>query len=90
MKVPKGTMITIPLVMLHRDKEVWGPDADEFNPMRFQSGVSRDTKLSRALLAFSYGPRVYAGQNFAIEVQIVIATHPQEFLLNLGMGSLAR
>ena len=84
-KVPKGTMISIPLLMLHRDKEVWGPDADEFNPMRFQSGVSRDTKLSRALLAFSYGPRVCAGQNFAmVKVQIVIATILRSFSFSLS------
>ncbi|KAM3278448.1 hypothetical protein ACQJBY_045986 [Aegilops geniculata] len=84
-KVPKGTMISIPLLMLHRDKEVWGPDADEFNPMRFQSGVSRDTKLSRALLAFSHGSRVCAGQNFAmVEVQIVIATILRSFSFSLS------
>lgn len=84
-KVPKGTIMSIPLLMLHRDKEVWGPDAHEFNPMRFQSGVLRDTKLSRALLAFSYGPRVCAGQNFAmVEVQIVIATILRSFSFSLS------
>ncbi|KAM3393451.1 hypothetical protein ACQJBY_014253 [Aegilops geniculata] len=84
-KVPKGTMITIPLVMLHRDKEIWGPDADEFNPMRFQNGLSRAAKHSRALLAFTCGPRVCAGQNFAmVEVQIVIATIIKSFSFTLS------
>ncbi|XBI87397.1 hypothetical protein VPH35_025496 [Triticum aestivum] len=84
-KVPKGTMITIPLVMLHRDKEVWGPDADEFNPMRFQNGFARAAKHSHALLAFSYGPRVCVGQNFAmVEVQIVIATMLKSFSFSLS------
>lgn len=84
-EVPKGTIMSIPLLMLHRDKEVWGPDADEFNPMRFQNGVSVDTKLSRSLLAFSYGPRVCAGQNFAmVEVQIVIATILRSFSFSLS------
>ncbi|KAM3373382.1 hypothetical protein ACQJBY_020039 [Aegilops geniculata] len=85
MKVPKGTMITIPLAMLHRDKEVWGPDADEFNPMRFQTGFSKAAKHSHALLAFSCGPRVCAGQNFAmVEVQIVIATILKSFSFSLS------
>ena len=84
-KVPKGTMITIPLVMLHQDKEVWGPDADEFNPMRFQNGFARAAKHSHALLAFSFGPRVCAGQNFAmVEVQIVIATIIKSFSFTLS------
>ncbi|XP_037488404.1 cytochrome P450 709B2-like [Triticum dicoccoides] len=84
-KVPKGTIITIPLVLLHRDKEIWGPDADEFNPMRFQNGLSRAAKHSHALLAFSFGPRVCAGQNFAmVEVQIVIATIIKSFSFTLS------
>ncbi|KAM3213166.1 hypothetical protein ACQJBY_065900 [Aegilops geniculata] len=85
MKVPKGTMITIPLMMLHRDKEVWGPDADEFNPMRFQNGFSSATKKSPVLLAFSFGPRVCAGQNFAmVEMLIVIATMLKSFSFSLS------
>jgi len=27
-RVPKGTMLSIPIALLHRDKDVWGQDAD--------------------------------------------------------------
>lgn len=84
-KVPKGTVITIPVVMLHRDREVWGPDADEFNPARFENGVSRAAKHPNALLAFSYGPRICSGQNFAmIETQTVMAMVLRRFSFSLS------
>jgi PHYB activation tagged suppressor 1 len=73
-KVPKGTMITFPVVMLHRMKDIWGLDADKFNPMRFEKGVSRAAKHGHAFFAFSYGPRGCIGRNYAmIQVQTVMA-----------------
>ncbi|KAF8768716.1 hypothetical protein HU200_007274 [Digitaria exilis] len=65
-KVPKGTMLSIPLVTLQRDEEVWGRDAGEFNPFRFKDGVGRAAGHPNALLAFSLGPRSCIGQNFAM------------------------
>lgn len=84
-KVPKGTMIMFPVVMLHRSKDVWGLDAVEFNPMRFEKGVSRAVKNLHAFLAFSYGPRVCARRNFAmIEVQVVMAMILRRFSFSLS------
>ncbi|CAN6198482.1 unnamed protein product [Urochloa humidicola] len=65
-RVPKGTMLLIPIAMLHRDKEVWGADAGEFNPLRFRDGVGRAAVHPSALLAFSAGPRSCIGQDFAM------------------------
>uniref|UniRef100_A0A0E0LNS9 Cytochrome P450 n=1 Tax=Oryza punctata TaxID=4537 RepID=A0A0E0LNS9_ORYPU len=31
-KVPEGTTLRIPIATIHRDKEVWGEDANEFKP----------------------------------------------------------
>ncbi|XP_047043696.1 cytochrome P450 709B2-like [Lolium rigidum] len=50
-RVPKGTTITIPIAMLHRDEDIWGADANAFNPMRFESVASR--AHPNALLSFS-------------------------------------
>uniref|UniRef100_A0ACD5YA06 Uncharacterized protein n=1 Tax=Avena sativa TaxID=4498 RepID=A0ACD5YA06_AVESA len=73
-RVPKGTTITIPIAMLHRDQDVWGADSNEFNPMRFENGASRAANHPNALLSFSYGPRACIGQNFSmIEAQTVIS-----------------
>jgi len=65
-KIPKGTMTMIPIAMMHRDEEVWGTDAGEFNPDRFRDGVGRAAKHPSAMLAFSVGPRSCLGQDFAM------------------------
>ena len=73
-KVPEGMVLTIPIATIHRDKEVWGEDVNEFKPMRFENGVTRAGKHPNALLSFSSGPRSCIGQNFAmIEAKAVIA-----------------
>jgi PHYB activation tagged suppressor 1 len=83
--VPRGTVISIPIAMLHRDKEVWGPDADEFNPMRFQHGATKAAKDPKALLSFSVGPRACIGQTFGvIEAQIVMAALLSNFSFSLS------
>ncbi|CAL4931212.1 unnamed protein product [Urochloa decumbens] len=84
-EVPRGTAISIPIGMLQRDKEVWGSDADEFNPMRFRNGVSRAARDPNALLAFSMGPRACTGQSFGVvEAQIVMAMIIRKFSFSLS------
>ncbi|TVU46866.1 hypothetical protein EJB05_06438 [Eragrostis curvula] len=84
-KVPQGTVISIPIGMLHRDKEVWGPDADDFNPMRFENGISRAANDPNALLSFSLGPRACIGQSSGIiEAQIIMAMILRKFTFSLS------
>ncbi|CAM0948496.1 unnamed protein product [Alopecurus aequalis] len=67
-KIPKGTTMMIPIAMMHRDEQVWGADAGEFNPERFRDGVGRAASHTTAMLAFSAGPRSCIGQDFAMLV----------------------
>ena len=84
-KLLKGTGIAIPIAILHRDKEIWGSDADEFNPLRFENGLSKAAKHPNALLSFSIGPRNCIGQNFAmLEAKAVIAMILQKFSFSLS------
>ncbi|PAN49477.1 hypothetical protein PAHAL_9G451900 [Panicum hallii] len=84
-KVPRGTVVSIPIAMLHRDKEIWGPDADEFNPMRFEHGAAKAAKDPKALLTFSMGPRVCTGQSFGIvEAQVAMAMIVRKFSFSLS------
>ncbi|CAN6206217.1 unnamed protein product [Urochloa humidicola] len=84
-QVPEGTILTIPIATIHRDKEVWGKDAGEFRPERFENGVTRAAKHPNALLSFSSGPRSCIGQNFAmIEAKAVVAMILQKFSLELS------
>jgi len=83
--IPKDCAVYIAFPFLHRDKNVWGEDADDFNPSRFENGVTRAAKVPHALLAFSMGPRVCIGQNFAmLEAKSVMATILQKFSFALS------
>nr|QWK52357.1 cytochrome P450 709B2 [Isatis tinctoria] len=85
LEIPKGTGMIIPVVKMHRDKAVWGSDGDTFNPLRFTYGISRAANHPNAFLAFSMGPRVCIGQNFAImEAKAVLTMILQRFRLSLS------
>ncbi|OEL30307.1 Cytochrome P450 709B2 [Dichanthelium oligosanthes] len=84
-KIRQGFGIVIPFAIMHRDKKIWGDDADEFNPLRFQNGVTKAAKVPHALLAFSVGPRSCTGQNFAMmEAKSVMAMILQKFSFTLS------
>ncbi|VVB03564.1 unnamed protein product [Arabis nemorensis] len=50
LEIPKGTTLIFPLFKIHSDKAIWGEDADKFNPLRFENGVSRAANQPNALL----------------------------------------
>ncbi|KAK3151722.1 hypothetical protein QOZ80_3AG0249670 [Eleusine coracana subsp. coracana] len=84
-KLPKGVAVVIPIPIMHRDKEVWGEDADEFNPLRFENGVTRAANIPHALLSFAMGPRSCIGQNFAmLEAKSVLAVFLQKFSFSIS------
>ncbi|XP_054814073.1 cytochrome P450 714A1-like [Prosopis cineraria] len=64
--VPKGTHVWVFITAIHRDKEIWGEDADKFKPERFQRGVSEACNNPHAYLPFGLGNRICLGQKFAI------------------------
>ncbi|KAJ6853722.1 cytochrome P450 709B2-like [Iris pallida] len=85
--VPRGTILTLPLAVIHHSKDLWGDEANEFRPERFENGVAKAAKHPNALLAFSIGPRACVGQNFAmLEAKMVIALILQRFSFSLSPG----
>nr|QWK52223.1 cytochrome P450 709B3 [Isatis tinctoria] len=85
LEIPKDTSIIVPFLKMHSDKAIWGEDAQQFNPLRFENGVSQAAKHPNALLAFSVGPRTCIGQNFAMmEAKTVLTMILQRFTFSLS------
>ncbi|KAM0695552.1 hypothetical protein Q7P36_005912 [Cladosporium allicinum] len=73
--IPKGTMIHISPHNMHRSTKIWGKDAAQFKPERFEH-VSPGWKF----LPFGGGPRLCPGQHLAkIEAGYVIVRLLQHF-----------
>ncbi|CAN6644008.1 hypothetical protein TRVA0_020S01156 [Trichomonascus vanleenenianus] len=68
--VPKGAPVFYSVDALHRDKDIWGPDANEFKPERWNQGKSYPWQY----IPFNGGPRICLGQQLALtEASYVIA-----------------
>ncbi|EFJ17198.1 hypothetical protein SELMODRAFT_421234 [Selaginella moellendorffii] len=52
--VPKGAAVTFPALAIRHGKELWGPDANDFDPERFKDGIFNACKHPRTL---SFLPR---------------------------------
>lgn len=69
--IPAHTQLYLALTAVHHDTEIWGEDANEFNPSRF----SEPRKHLASFFPFGLGPRICAGQNLALaEAKLVLAT----------------
>ncbi|KAI4155609.1 MAG: hypothetical protein LQ340_000882 [Diploschistes diacapsis] len=85
---PPGTVLSVPSYTVHHDEDIWGPDALQFDPDRWQEG--RLTERQRnAFVPFSYGPRACVGRNVAeMELALIVATVVLNFDLELRQDSL--
>lgn len=83
--VPKGVCIWTLIPTLHRDPDIWGADANEFNPERFSSGISSACKVPQAYIPFGLGPRLCIGKNFAmVQLKVVITLIISKFTFSLA------
>ncbi|MER6207159.1 cytochrome P450 [Streptomyces sp. NPDC001642] len=61
----RGAWALILTPMLHRDPEVWGPDAEEFDPNRFDAKAVR-SRAPHTFKPFGTGARACIGRQFAL------------------------
>lgn len=76
--VPKGVTLVVNLFNLHRKKDIWGPDADEFRPERFLP-ENESKRHSHSFLPFSQGARDCLGKYYAM---LALRTVLAKFLRN--------
>uniref|UniRef100_A0A182MU74 Cytochrome P450 n=1 Tax=Anopheles culicifacies TaxID=139723 RepID=A0A182MU74_9DIPT len=72
--IPRGTTIVFSIFALHRRKDLWGPDAERFDPDRF----SPERSLGRhphAFKPFSVGARDCIGKQYAMMGMKLVFAH---------------
>ncbi|XP_032560331.1 cytochrome P450 3A9-like [Chiroxiphia lanceolata] len=76
--IPKGTVVTIPPYVLHRNPEYW-PNPEEFRPERF-SKENKESMDPYTYLPFGAGPRNCIGMRFALlTLKVAITSLLQHF-----------
>ena len=80
-QLAKGTPITVLSIMLHRDKRVWGENAEAFDPDRFRP-ENQARIPPNAFKPFGSGQRACIGRQFAMqEAALVLGMILQRFEL---------
>ncbi|KAJ6953031.1 LOW QUALITY PROTEIN: cytochrome P450 734A1-like [Populus alba x Populus x berolinensis] len=76
--IPADTQLYLPLPAVQHDTEIWGEDANEFNPLRF----NKSRKHLASFFPFALGPRICVGQSLAImEAKIALTMILRQYSL---------
>ncbi|KAJ7622094.1 cytochrome P450 [Roridomyces roridus] len=88
-RIQKGQMFYLPILAVHTDTEIWGEDAGEFKPERWDNlpeAVSALPGIWANLLTFFAGPHNCIGYRFSlIEMKAILFTLVRAFEFELGV-----
>lgn len=83
--LPAETGIMVPIKDIHRNKKLWGEDANEFKPERFTPELTAK-QHPLAYMAFSYGPRNCVGIQYAMNnMKTVLSYMLRNFKVSTAM-----
>ncbi|KAM6477024.1 cytochrome P450 [Trichoderma sp. SZMC 28011] len=81
-----GTVLSVPTYTMHHSTEIWGPDAEDFNPDRWANVTQRQKD---AFIPFSHGPRACVGRNVAeMEMKLIAATWARRYGAKVLQGPM--
>ncbi|SJL04938.1 uncharacterized protein ARMOST_08309 [Armillaria ostoyae] len=87
--IKKGELIIIPIMAINRDKSLWGDDAAEFRPERWENvpeAVNTIPGVWSNTLSFLGGPRSCIGYRFSIaQMKVILFVLIREFELELAV-----
>ncbi|KAK4125780.1 cytochrome P450 [Parathielavia appendiculata] len=82
---PGGTSIACNGWVLHRDKEIFGQDADDFRPERWLEDEERARKMERYMFQFGGGSHLCIGRNLALlEINKVVPRLLRDYRFELA------
>jgi cytochrome P450 len=77
--LPAGQVVIFPQWVMHRNPDIWGPDAEKFQPERFDPEHPQEVPQF-AYYPFGGGPRMCIGMPFAqMEARLLLATIAQRY-----------
>lgn len=83
---PQGVVLSVPAYTIHHSKQIWGPDADQFRPERWEKMTEQQ---KAAFIPFSYGPRACVGRNVAeMELALIVSTVFRRYEFELRQGEM--
>jgi benzoate 4-monooxygenase len=83
---PAYTVLSVPAYTIHHSEEIWGSDADQFVPERWDRITDRQRN---AFIPFSHGPRSCVGRNVAeMELALIVATTFRRYEFDLYQDHL--
>ncbi|KAL0057357.1 hypothetical protein AAF712_016007 [Marasmius tenuissimus] len=89
LEVKKGQVIAIPIIAINKDKTLWGPDAEEFKPERWENLPEAVTSIPGVwgnMMTFLGGPHACIGWRFTIvETKALLFTLLRAFEFELAV-----
>ncbi|KAJ6517282.1 cytochrome P450 [Mycena vitilis] len=87
LRIRKGDDVVIPILALNRDAEIWGPDAMQFIPERWESPIANTLpSVWGNMMTFISGPRSCIGYRFSVvETKALLFTLVRAFEFELAV-----